>query len=53
MSEQEKAKIIADILQSLKMCATLINKPFDAGGTFFSLCFKSDSELLKIKKLCK
>jgi len=52
MTTQQKGKIIADIMVELKNQAFFLGKKFDE-GMFFDLCFKTDKELLRIKKLCK
>ena len=51
MSTEEKARLITAIVRHLKFNAQKNKKEFCEGDTFFSLAFKSDSELLKIKKL--
>lgn len=42
--------MINEIMGELRTKALAENKFFDAGDTFLSLCFKSDSDL---KKFCK
>lgn len=51
MTTQEKGKLIAAILRTLKTTATIQRKPFDDGDLFFALAFKSDSELATIARL--
>ena len=50
---KNKGEIIGKIIQELKISAFQNNKTFDEGDIFFSLVFKSNSELRKIAKLCK
>jgi hypothetical protein len=52
MTTQEKGKVISEIMVALKEQAFLLGKEFDA-GIFFDLIFKSDQEIIKIKKLCR
>jgi hypothetical protein len=52
MTTQEKGKVIADIMVALKDQSFLLGKEFDS-GIFFDLIFKSDKEIIKIKKLCR
>lgn len=47
MSDQEKGSIISAIMGELH----LSGREFDAGDTFFALCFKSDDELKTIARL--
>lgn len=52
MNTDTKGKLIGQIVQQLKISAFAhkdVN--FCEGDTFFSLCFKSDKELMKIAKL--
>jgi len=49
MSDEQKGKLISAILLELK-CS---GRKYDEGDTFFSLCFKSDEELLRIASLCR
>lgn len=49
MSEAQKGKLISDIILELK-CSV---RKLDEGDAFFSLCFKSDEELLKIARLAR
>lgn len=51
LSEKEKGILINQIIGALKSEAFLLKKHFDGGDTFFSLAFKTDKELLKIKGL--
>lgn len=51
MTTEQKANLISQIISHLGFHAKENKKAFDAGDTFFSLCFKSDSELKKIAKL--
>jgi len=46
MSTEEKGKVIGAIITELQ----LSGRDFDEGDTFFSLCFKSDKELMHIAK---
>jgi hypothetical protein len=52
MTNKQKGKIINNIIIVLSAQAKLHNKSFDNGDTFFSLCFKTDKELVKIAKMC-
>lgn len=51
LSDEQKGKIISSIMGELKNQAYLLGKHFDE-GIFFNLIFKSDDELLRIKKMC-
>ena len=51
MSIEQKGKLISQIITHLKFSAKSQNKAFNEGDTFFSLAFKSDSELKRIAKL--
>ena len=51
MTVKERANLISTIISHLSFTAQQQQKPFDAGDTFFSLCFKTDEELLQIAKL--
>lgn len=51
MSIEQKGRLIAAIIAHLKFHAKEQKKAFDEGDTFFSLAFKSDSELRRIAKL--
>lgn len=51
MNTEEKGKLIWAIIHQLKNHATATNRQFDTGDTFFSLAFKSDTELTTIAKL--
>ena len=46
-----KRNMISNIIAHLKFHAQEHDKAFDEGDTFFSLCFKTDKELVKISKL--
>jgi hypothetical protein len=50
MEDEKKGKLISAIIAKLRFIANQQGKPFDGGDVFFSLCFKSDQELLKIAK---
>lgn len=50
--EEEKARIIGNIISHLRATANLGQKPFDEGDVFFSLAFKTDEEIRRIAKLC-
>ena len=51
MSTEEKARLIALLLQTLRAVAGIQKKPFDYGDTFISLVFMSDDELRRIAKM--
>lgn len=51
MSEEQKRQVIANIIAHLKFAAHRLDRAFDEGDTFFSLCFKTDAELLQIQRL--
>ena len=51
MTTEQKKELIDSIIITLRYTAKNLGKPFDEGDVFFSLCFKSDEELLKIAKL--
>lgn len=51
LTTEEKKSIIQEIMSHLRFHASENGKHFDAGDIFFSLCFKSDDELLNIAKL--
>lgn len=53
MSKHEKGNLIGRIVQQLKLKAIEVgDHSFCEGDTFFSLAFKSESELKKIAALC-
>lgn len=53
MARLTQGEIIGQIVRELKLKALEIgDASFCEGDTFFSLAFKTDSELLKIAKLC-
>lgn len=53
MGEKEKGKLISEIVRELKLKSIEVGDgSFCEGDTFFSLAFKTDSELKKIAKLC-
>lgn len=51
MTTEQKSQLIQAIIAHLRFEAHRQQKPFDEGDVFFSLCFKEDSELLRIAKL--
>lgn len=51
MTDEQKGKLISQIMEVMKTQAFLAGKDFD-GGIFFNLIFKTDGELLRIKRLC-
>lgn len=51
MTTLQKGNLIAAILAHLKFHARAQNKPFDEGEVFFSLVFRTESELRQIAKL--
>lgn len=51
MTTDQKGRLIATIIRTLKTTAKIQNKAFDEGDTFFALAFKSDAELAKIARL--
>ena len=51
MTDEQKGKLISQIMGALKEQAFLLGKHFDE-GIFFNLIFKTDEELLRIKGLC-
>lgn len=51
MSTEEKGRLIATLIRTLRAVAFLQKKPFDEGDTFFALAFKSDDELNKIARM--
>lgn len=52
LTVEQKANLISAIISTLSYTAKEQKKAFCSGDIFFSLAFKSDSELLKIAKLC-
>jgi hypothetical protein len=52
MNNQDKGKLIGNIICALRVAAMLNKKAFDEGDTFFQLCFKDEKELIKIAKIC-
>ncbi len=52
MNTKQKGDLIWAIIAHLRFHAEDQKKAFDAGDTFFSLCFKTDEELFKIARLC-
>jgi len=52
MTTEEKKRLIWEILCRLKLAQTwgVLNQDLDEGDTFFSLCFRSDKELITIGK---
>jgi len=52
MDIARKGEIIGLILGELSLAAFAEGKHHDEGDVFFSLCFKSDPELLRIAHLC-
>lgn len=51
MTTEQKGKLIATIMRTLKTTARIQDKAFNEGDTFFALAFKSDAELNRIAKL--
>lgn len=51
MTVDEKGRLIATIVRTLKAVARIQKKAFDEGDTFLALAFKSDAELERIAKL--
>lgn len=51
MTIEQKGKLISQIITHLKFAAQRLDKAFDEGDTFFSLAFKSDTELKRIAKM--
>ena len=51
MTDEQKGKLISQIMGALKEQAFLLGKHFDE-KIFFDLIFKTDDELLRIKRLC-
>ncbi|MGK5033180.1 hypothetical protein [Janthinobacterium sp. MDT1-19] len=51
MTIENKRNLIWAIIAHLEHAAMNQKKAFDKGDTFFSLAFKSDSELRRIAKL--
>ena len=51
MTDEQKGKLISHIMGALKEQAFLLGKHFDE-KIFFDLIFKTDDELLRIKRLC-
>jgi hypothetical protein len=51
MTIEQKGRLIATIMRTLKATAKLQDKAFNEGDTFFALAFKSDSELERVAKL--
>ena len=53
MGKNKKGKLIGKIVQQLKLKALEVgDHSFCEGDTFFSLAFKSESEIKKIAALC-
>jgi len=53
MTIERRKSIIEAILSQLNSTSKTEKKAFDYGDTFLHLVFKSDSELLRIAKLCR
>ena len=53
MTTEQKGKLIFAIIAHLKFRAHAEKKSFDEGDTFFTLAFRTDSELKKIVKALK
>lgn len=51
MTTDQKSKMIATIMRTLKATARFQDKAFDEGDTFLALAFKSDAELDQIYRL--
>ena len=51
MNAKQKGELIGSIISHLRFSAKEQKKQFDEGDIFFSLCFKTDKELLNIAKL--
>lgn len=51
MTIDQKGKLIAELIGTLRTTARIQGKAFNEGETFFALAFKSDAELLKIARL--
>ncbi|KKL67744.1 hypothetical protein LCGC14_2131920 [marine sediment metagenome] len=52
MNTKQKSTLIGQIVQQLRISAqSHKDYSFDEGDTFFSLCFKTDSEIIKIAKI--
>jgi hypothetical protein len=51
MTTEQRARLIAAILATLKFTARNKKTAFDEGDTFFALAFRSDCELRKIARL--
>ena len=52
MSDQEKGKMINDVIGAMRAQATAENRPFDGGTLFFDLVFMEDDNLRRVAKLC-
>ena len=51
MTIEEKGRLIAHIIRTLRTTARIQKKTFDEGDTFFALAFKSYTELERIARL--
>lgn len=51
MTTEQKGKLIASIIRTLKATTQIQKKAFDEGDTFFALAFKTDAELNQIATL--
>lgn len=51
MTVEQKGKLIAEIIRTMRAVAGIQRKAFNEGDTFFALAFKSDDELRRIAAL--